>query len=68
MIDSNTTTQQYELVGVTSYRNVCTAEGLFTRIAPYVDWILTILGNPPPTPLPITTTIRTTTTTGKLEM
>jgi len=46
-------TQQYELVGITSFRNVCTSEGLFTRIASFADWILTILENPSP-PLPTT--------------
>jgi len=39
-------TQQYELVGITGFRNVCTSEGLFTRTAPFADWILTILENP----------------------
>ncbi|UJR24855.1 hypothetical protein I4U23_006224 [Adineta vaga] len=49
-------------IGVTGYRNACTVEGLFTRIAPYRNWILAILKDPPP---PITTTILTTTTTGR---
>ncbi len=49
MIYSNDT-KKYELVGITSFRNVCTTEGLFTRIAPFVDWILTTLENPPPIP------------------
>jgi secreted trypsin-like serine protease len=53
-------TQQYELVGITSFRNVCTSEGLFTRTAPFSDWISRILENPPPlttlsTRLPVTT-------------
>jgi secreted trypsin-like serine protease len=46
MIYSNDT-QQYELVGITSFRNACTSEGLFTRTAPFYDWILTTLANPP---------------------
>lgn len=59
MIYSNQT-QQYELVGITSFRNVCMDEGLFTRTAPYVDWIMTQLASPPPTmptfpPLPTVT-------------
>jgi len=49
MIYSNDT-QHYELVGITGFRNVCTSEGLFTRTAPFVDWILTTLENPPPVP------------------
>jgi hypothetical protein len=49
MIYSNNT-QQYELVGITGFRNVCTSEGLFTRTAPFVVWILTTLENPPPAP------------------
>lgn len=40
-------TQQYELVGITSFHNVCTSEGLFTRLAPFVDWVLKILAHPP---------------------
>jgi hypothetical protein len=44
--------QQYELVGITSYRDECTSEGLFTRIEPYINLILTILNKPPPTPPP----------------
>ncbi|CAF3016792.1 unnamed protein product [Rotaria sp. Silwood2] len=64
MVYSNNN-QQYELVGITSFRNACTTEGLFTRVAPFVNWILTILNNPPPTPPPITTTTRITTTTGR---
>jgi secreted trypsin-like serine protease len=53
-------TQQYELVGITSFRNVCISEGLFTRTAPFFDWISRILENPPPlttlsTRLPVTT-------------
>jgi hypothetical protein len=60
--------QQYELVGITSFRDVCTTEGLFTRVVPFINWILGILENPPPTPLPLPTipspapTIPTTTT------
>ncbi|CAF1122811.1 unnamed protein product [Rotaria sp. Silwood1] len=64
MVFSNDS-QQYELVGITSFRNECTTEGLFTRVAPFVNWILTTLNNPPPTPPPITTTTTTTTTTGR---
>ncbi|CAF1279639.1 unnamed protein product [Adineta steineri] len=58
-------TQDYELVGVTSFRSACTTEGLFTRVAPFLDWISGILENPPPTPPIVTTTIQTTTTTGQ---
>ncbi|CAF1277637.1 unnamed protein product [Adineta steineri] len=58
-------TQDYELVGVTSFRSSCTTEGLFTRVAPFLDWISGILENPPPTPPIVTTTIQTTTTTGR---
>ncbi|CAF1310617.1 unnamed protein product [Adineta steineri] len=58
-------TQDYELVGVTSFRSSCTTEGLFTRVAPFLDWISGILENPPPTPPIVTTTIQTTTTTGQ---
>ena len=47
MIYSNDS-QQYELIGITSFRNVCTNEGLFTRIVPFIDWILTTLEHPPP--------------------
>ncbi|CAF1129781.1 unnamed protein product [Rotaria sordida] len=64
MVYSNDS-QQYELVGITSFRDVCTTEGLFTRVAPFANWILTILNNPPSTPRPITTTTQTTTTTGR---
>ena len=56
-------TLQFELVAVTSARNACTTEGLFTRVAPYNDWISSVLKNPPPI---LTTTTRATTTTGKL--
>ena len=45
--------QQYELVGIASFRNACTTEALFTRVAPFSDWILETLRNPPPTPAPI---------------
>ena len=60
--------QRYELVGITSVRSACTTEGLFTRIAPFLDWITEILENPPPTPPPFITfptaapTVPTTTT------
>ncbi|CAF1034976.1 unnamed protein product [Adineta ricciae] len=47
-------THEYELVGIASARNACTTEGLFTRIEPFLEWILDILDNPPPTPPPIT--------------
>ncbi len=63
MIFSNVI-QTYELVGVTSFRTACTSEGLFTRVAPFINWISAILANPPPTSPPTTTTVRTTTTTG----
>ena len=56
--------QQYELVGITSYRDACVTDGLFTRIAPFIDWILTVLNTPPPTPPPpptIPPTVSTTT-------
>ncbi|CAF2085262.1 unnamed protein product [Rotaria magnacalcarata] len=48
MIYSNFS-EQYELVGITSFRNICTSEGLFTRIAPFIDWILATLKSPQPT-------------------
>ncbi|UJR12661.1 hypothetical protein I4U23_016835 [Adineta vaga] len=38
MIYSNKS-EQYELVGITSYRNKCIAEGVFTRVAPFASWI-----------------------------
>jgi secreted trypsin-like serine protease len=41
--------QRYELVGITSYRDACMTEGLFTRIAPFIELILSILKRPPPT-------------------
>ncbi|CAF1681663.1 unnamed protein product, partial [Adineta ricciae] len=47
--------QQYELVGIIGHRTKCTTEGLFTRVAPYAEWIWSILNNPPPTPVPIPT-------------
>ncbi|CAF0979092.1 unnamed protein product [Rotaria sordida] len=40
---------QYELVAITSFRNSCAIEGLFTRTEPFNDWILTTLQNPPTT-------------------
>jgi hypothetical protein len=55
--------RQYELVAVTSYRNACTTQGLFTRIEPFADWILHILDDPPQTPTPRTTTRRSSTVT-----
>jgi hypothetical protein len=62
MIYSNDT-QQYELVGITSFRNICTSEGLFTRTMPSFDWISNILDNPPPvSPVPTLRTIPTMTT------
>ncbi len=65
MIYSNNS-QQYELVGIANFRNICTSEGLFTRVKPFASWIWTILNDPPPTPpvptLPIIpTTVPTTT-------
>lgn len=57
---------QYELVAITSFRNVCTTEGVFTRVEPFSDWILNILENPPATRPTITTTPRSTITTGKI--
>jgi hypothetical protein len=65
MIYSNDS-QQYELVGVTNFRNICTTEGLFTRVLPFTNWILRILNDPPPTPPVLTlptlaTTVPTTT-------
>lgn len=47
-------TQEYELVGIASARNACTTEGLFTRIEPFLGWILDTMDNPPPTPPSIT--------------
>jgi len=55
--------QQYELVGITSYRDECTSEGLFTRIEPYINLILTILNKPPPTSPPEPTLPPTLSTT-----
>ncbi len=49
MVYSNET-QQYELIGITSYRDACATEGLYTRIAPFIEMILAILKTPPPTP------------------
>ncbi len=37
---------------MTSYRDACTTEGLFTRIAPFTNLIMAILKKPPPTPTP----------------
>lgn len=54
-------TQQYELVGITIFRNVCTTEGIFTRLIPFLNWIQTILNNPPT--LPTTSTRKPTTAT-----
>lgn len=60
--------QQYELVGITSARLDCTDEGLFSRIAPFMNWITDTLANPPATPPPLPTlpstrpTVPTTTT------
>ncbi len=39
--------QRYELVAIASLRNTCDNEGLFTRTASFIDWIWTILANPP---------------------
>ena len=44
MIYSNHT-KQYELVAITSFRNACTSEGIFTRTMPYFDWISEVLKN-----------------------
>lgn len=44
MIYSNQT-KQYELVAITSFRNVCASEGIFTRTMPYFDWISEVLKN-----------------------
>ena len=60
--------QQYELVGIISSRLDCTDEGLFTRIAPFINWITDTLADPPATPPPLPTlpptrpTVLTTTT------
>ena len=62
MIQSNET-KEFELVAVIGFRNVCTSEGLFTRVEPFTDWILDILNDPPPTPRPRTTTTTTLQTT-----
>ncbi|CAF1050046.1 unnamed protein product [Adineta ricciae] len=42
--------QQYELVGVISARFSCTSRGIYTRIAPFIDWIFNTMKNPPPPP------------------
>ena len=57
MIFSNAS-QQYQLVAITSFRSECTTAGLFTRVAPFADWIFSVLNNPPSLP---TTTMTTTT-------
>lgn len=55
--------QQYELVGIASFRNECTTEGLFTRILTFVDWISSTLDNPPPIPtIPLVPSTAATTT------
>ena len=54
MVYSNDT-QQYELVGITSYCNASTSGGVFIRTVSFFDWILGILKNPPLPPLPPTT-------------
>ena len=60
--------RRYELVGITGFRTACTTQGLFTRIVPFLAWIIDILENPPPTPPAILTppslapTVPTTTT------
>ncbi len=41
--------QQYQLVGITSYRDTCMTDGLFTRVAPFIDLIMTVVKTPPPT-------------------
>ncbi|UJR23919.1 hypothetical protein I4U23_026891 [Adineta vaga] len=46
----NATIEQYELVGVTSFRNSCNPRGLYTRIASFIEWISETLENPPPIP------------------
>lgn len=59
MIYSNHSAQ-YELVGITSVRNSCTNAGIFTRVAPFINWISTTLANPP-TIIPIFPTFPTAT-------
>ncbi len=53
MIYSNAS-EKFELVAVTSFRSDCATEGVFTRVAPFANWIWSIINEP-------TTTIRTTT-------
>jgi hypothetical protein len=58
MIYSNDT-QEYKLVGITSFRNICTSDGIFTLTEPFINWITTTLQNPVPlstllTRIPIT--------------
>ena len=67
MIESNTT-NNYEVVAVISHRVNCTTEGLFTRVAPFLDWIDLIMNTRWTVPIPMTTTptTRRTTTTNTL--
>lgn len=48
MVYSNATSQ-YELVGITSARNGCIAEGIYTRVEPFIEWLANTMANPPPT-------------------
>jgi len=67
MIESNTT-NNYEVVAVISHRVNCTTQGLFTRVAPFLDWIDLIMDTRWTVPIPMTTTptTRRTTTTNTL--
>lgn len=55
MIYSNETFD-YELVGLTGFRNECLTEGIFTRLYPFLHWINSTMMNPPPTNPPINIT------------
>ena len=53
MISSNSI-DAYELVAITGFRNECIVEGIYTRVEPFIDWILNTMDNPPPTSAPFT--------------
>lgn len=44
----STDRQQYELVGIIGPRAACLTRGLFTRVGPFVPWIMETMKNPPP--------------------
>ncbi|UJR14367.1 hypothetical protein I4U23_001363 [Adineta vaga] len=66
MIYSNEN-QRYELIGITSFRNACLTEGLYTRVLPYLNYIMDIVENPPTLPTVASpATILSTTTTSEI--